>query len=117
MLCLIYDTDGLLILSNSDAADFRVESFASDGLPSEEGLESAVAFADLVGVKAFHSTDWDFESGGSIRHARILAHDGEQKLILIGDKGKDVDRNTFCSTSFQIFAAGTLTACQGELTD
>lgn len=83
-LCLQYSTDGLMILENSDIADFRMSYFNSDGsggMMCGNGGRCIVAFADLLGVKPFHSKDYTFETSDGVHHAEILSHLGECKIV------------------------------------
>jgi len=91
-LCLQYGTDGLMILDESSSADFRMEYFNSDGsggMMCGNGGRCIVAFADLVGVKAFHSKDYVFEAPDGTHRAEILSHLGEQKIVRL--QMKDVE--------------------------
>lgn len=83
-LCMEHGTDGLMILENSDKADFRMDYFNPDGtggMMCGNGGRCIVAFADVVGVKAFHSRDYVFEAPDGIHHAEILSHLGECKIV------------------------------------
>ena len=83
-LCMQYGTDGLMILENSDKADFLMTYFNSDGsggMMCGNGGRCIVAFADLLGVKPFHSRDYTFEAPDGIHHAEILSHLGECKIV------------------------------------
>ena len=83
-LCLEHGTDGLMVLENSEKADFRMEYFNSDGsggMMCGNGGRCIVAFADVVGVKAFHSKEYVFEAPDGIHRAEILSHLGECKIV------------------------------------
>lgn len=83
-LCLQYGTDGLMVLENSKDADFRMDYFNSDGsggMMCGNGGRCIVAFADLLGVKPFHSKEYTFEASDGIHHAQILSHLGECKIV------------------------------------
>ncbi|MCQ2183361.1 MAG: diaminopimelate epimerase [Bacteroidales bacterium] len=83
-LCLQNRTDGLMILNDSETADFKMEYFNPDGsggMMCGNGGRCIVAFADLVGVKAFHSKEYVFEAPDGIHRAEILAHLGEMKTV------------------------------------
>lgn len=85
-LCLINGVQHLAILDRSEVADFRLECYDADGRSA--GLEAssalcAVAFADLVGVKAFHTQDYSFEYDGRLHSAFIESHLGEAKEVVI----------------------------------
>lgn len=91
-LCSYYGTDGLMILLQSKAADFRMEFYNPDGsggMMCGNGGRCVVAFADLLGVKPFHTKDYVFEAPDGIHHAQILSHLGESKLIRL--EMRDVD--------------------------
>lgn len=83
-LCLQHGTDGLMILENSDKADFRMDYFNSDGsggMMCGNGGRCIVAFADVVGVKPFHTKEYCFETSDGLHHAEILSHLGECKIV------------------------------------
>lgn len=92
-LCLLNAADGLAILTRPDCGgkgDFTLELFDASGCrcvtadsPSAiPAIRCSVAFADLVGVKAFHSVSYSLTApDGSVRHAEILSHLGECKVI------------------------------------
>lgn len=86
-LCLMNGLDGLIVLDKSETADFKLEFYGKDGNASVPGISSAcvsVAFADLLGVKPFHSKDYSFETNdGAIHTARIDSHLGECKMVAI----------------------------------
>lgn len=91
-LCLQHGTDGLMILENSDKADFRMDYFNSDGsggMMCGNGGRCIVAFADVVGVKPFHTKEYCFETSDGLHHAEILSHLGECKIVRL--EMKDVD--------------------------
>ncbi len=91
-LCLQHGTDGLMILENSDKADFRMDYFNSDGsggMMCGNGGRCIVAFADVVGVKPFHTREYCFETSDGLHHAEILSHLGESKVVRL--EMKDVD--------------------------
>ena len=86
-LCLLHGTDGLMILSASQEADFKMEYFNPDGsggMMCGNGGRCIVAFADLLGVKPFHTRDYAFEAPDGIHKASILSHLGECKVIRLG---------------------------------
>lgn len=83
-LCLQYETDGLMILDDSESADFKMEYFNSDGsggMMCGNGGRCIVAFADVVGVKPFHSKEYIFEAADGLHKAEILSHLGEVKIV------------------------------------
>lgn len=83
-LCSYNGTDGLMLLLQSKTADFRMEFYNPDGsggMMCGNGGRCIVAFADLLGVKPFHTRDYVFEAPDGIHHAEILSHLGEMKLI------------------------------------
>lgn len=86
-LCLQNGTDGLMILENSQEADFRMEFFnpdGSSGMMCGNGGRCIVAFADLLGVKPFHSREYVFIAPDGLHRAEILAHMGEAKTVRLG---------------------------------
>ena len=83
-LCLFNGTDGLMILDSSEKADFSMEYYNSDGssgMMCGNGGRCIVAFADLLGVKPFHTQDYVFEAPDGIHRAMILSHLGECKVV------------------------------------
>lgn len=116
-LCLINDAAGIVIMdypADSDAADFRMEFYGADG--TQHGLEPhdtegslegmvrsaamcAVAFADLLGIKPFHSKEYRFEAADGIHDAFIDSHLGECKMVRL-----DLDTDagaTLCEGEFE----------------
>lgn len=82
-LCLLHGVDGLAIVNKSELADFKLEFFPFRN-PSQLSLCAAacsVAFADLLGVKPFHSQDYRVEFDGTVLDAQILSHLGECKQV------------------------------------
>jgi len=87
-MCLLHGTDGIVILDKSEKADFLIEFVGADGVAADApdgARRCAVAFADLVGVKPFHTKEYSFEASGSTHDALILSHLGECKVVKIGD--------------------------------
>lgn len=90
-VCLANGADGLALVENSSLADFGVSAFGADGTSMEAApalLASAVAFADVLGVKAFHSQDYSVEDlhtagTGAVHAAFISSHLGETKMVSI----------------------------------
>lgn len=89
-LCLAHGADALAVIENpsAPAADFGVSAFGRDGLPvpaSAELLACSVAFADVLGVKAFHTQDYSVEDlhSASVHAALISSHLGETKQVSI----------------------------------
>lgn len=83
-LCLIHQADGLVILDHSAAADFKMEFRGSAECPPSlvrEASACAVAYADLLGVKPFHTQDYTFEIDGTVHAAVIASHLGECKEV------------------------------------
>lgn len=82
-LCCIYAMDGVAVLKESDTADFRLEyNDAHDDIRKRESaLLCAVAYADLLGIKPFHSTEYRVEVDGLVFDAEILSHMGECKVV------------------------------------
>ena len=90
-LCLINAVDGLVIINRSDIADFLMELYGTDGRPADlsaDAARCAVAYADLLGVKPFHTQDYVFEFGAQRFEARIEVHLGESKTVrFLGEEG------------------------------
>lgn len=89
-LCLMDGADALAIVDNSEKADFRMECYGADGL--RNGMDEAaavccVAFADLLGVKPFHTAEYSIETPQGIVEADILSHLGECKTVKLNDSG------------------------------
>lgn len=92
-LCLINGVCGLAVIDKSDRADFRMDCFGPDGLPSGDCLGAgmcAVAFADLLGIRPFHSKEYTLEVAGKVHEAVIESHLGECKVIRIGETASPV---------------------------
>lgn len=81
--CLLHNTSGLVIVDSSDTADYKMECYSSDGVTQydEDAVRCSAAFADLLGVKAFHSQDYAVECMGTIHSAHISSHLGEGKIV------------------------------------
>ena len=91
-LCLMNGLDGTIVLDNADDADFRLEYRSKDGMetePTEAARRCAVAFADLLGVKPFHTKDYCFDDLAGRHSACILSHLGESKTVSIDDRSSD----------------------------
>lgn len=90
--CLLHQTDGLVIVDSSDTADYKLECYSSDGLIqySEDALRCSAAFADLLGVKDFHTQDYTVECMGVVHSAHISSHLGEGKIVSL-DGGQPVE--------------------------
>lgn len=91
-LCVINALDGIAILDKSETADFKLEFFRPS--PFEDGnallaaARCAVAYADLLGVKPFHTAGYRYElEDGTIHEATIVSHLGECKTVLLGEAG------------------------------
>ncbi len=84
-LCCMHAMDGVAVLKESEAADFRVEYLDAQGgiQKRESAILCTVAFADLLGVKPFHSKNYLVEVDGSVLNTEILSHLGECKLVHI----------------------------------
>lgn len=85
-LCLINRLDGIVIVDKSEKADFLLEYRPKDGnasCPTEHARRCSVAFADLLGVKPFHTKEYTLEDQNGIHSASILSHLGESKTITI----------------------------------
>lgn len=85
-LCLQYGTDAMAVVEESVTADFGISSFDADGTASEASaplLACAVAFADVLGVKPFHTKDYTVSDATSVHTACINSHLGETKMVTI----------------------------------
>ena len=85
-LCLMNRLDGIAIIDKSEKADFLLEYRLKDGnasCPTENARRCSVAFADLLGVKPFHTKEYSLEDQGGIHSACILSHLGESKEVAI----------------------------------
>ena len=82
-MCLIHSLTGITVIKPSIEADFRIEYLDADGGISgkESALLCAVAYADLLGIKPFHSTEYRVEVDGLLIDAEILSHLGECKVV------------------------------------
>lgn len=95
-LCLVHQVDGLVIVDHSAAADFSLELHCGNCSPdsvAEDAGACAVAFADLLGVKPFHTKEYTFEMNGDVHSAFIGSHLGECKEVGV-DGGSPV--HTLC---------------------
>lgn len=91
-LCMMNGLDGTLVLDSADGADFKLEYRTKDGKeaePTDTVRRCAVAFADLLGVKPFHTKDYCLEDLGGRHSACILSHLGESKTVSIDDRPSD----------------------------
>ena len=101
-LCLVHSVDGIGVLDRSESADYALTFLGSDGRSGSGrtlsgALLCSVAFADLVGVKAFHSTDYSVEGPDGVIAARILSHLGECKVVSIcGQSLPELTGSTVC---------------------
>lgn len=91
-LCVMHSLDAVLILRKNGCpeADFSSEAYLADGSPAPLNSESAaglavclVAYADLLGVKPFHSLDYAIEADGEMLRALIHSQLGECKRVSI----------------------------------
>lgn len=102
-LCVVNGVDGVVIIDRSEPADFCLtlrDRSGSEIVPGADGSGAAdcrdsgaaayhdsgaaacaVAFADLLGVKAFHTQNYTFEWGGIVFEAYIASHLGEVKEV------------------------------------
>lgn len=82
-LCCIHGVDGIAVMKESGIADFRMEYLDAEGgiRKRESAVLCAVAYADLLGVKPFHSKNYLVEIDGSALDAEILSHLGECKVV------------------------------------
>lgn len=95
-LCLLHQTDAIAIIDEASAsadssvnanaytrADYKLECYSAAGEPifDEAVARCSVAFADLLGVKPFHTQDYTLECMGTSHSAHISVHLGESKSI------------------------------------
>ena len=100
-LCLINRLDGIVIIDKSEKADFRLEYMPKDGsaaCPTENARRCSVAFADLLGVKPFHTKEYSLEDQGGVHSACILSHLGESKEVAIDGTPSG---SVFCEGEFE----------------
>lgn len=103
-LCLINEVDAILVVDKAEAADFRVDCYGRDGLPcrlSADAARCSVAFADLLGVKPFHSQDFKYETPDGTFDAAILSQLGECKTVSVDVDGTRVPGPAFCEGEFE----------------
>ncbi len=90
-LCVMCGDDGVVIVDRSDNADYRMEFVPRDREAAGAGLDGAclcsVAFADLLGIKPFHSRTYRLECAGTVIDAEILSHLGECKEVRLVQSG------------------------------
>ena len=85
-LCLQYGTDAMAVVEESETADFGICSFDSDGTASTASaplLACTVAFADVLGIKPFHTKEYTVSDSASVHSANIDSHLGEIKMVTI----------------------------------
>lgn len=94
-LCVVNGVDGVVVIDRSELADFCLtlrDRSGSEIVPGTDGSGAAachdsgaaacaVAFADLLGVKAFHTQNYTFEWKGAVFEAYIASHLGEVKEV------------------------------------
>lgn len=94
-LCVVNGVDGVVVIDRSELADFCLtlrDRSGSEIVPGTDGSGAAayydsgaaacaVAFADLLGVKAFHTQNYTFEWKGALFEAYIASHLGEVKEV------------------------------------
>lgn len=106
----------IAVLKESICADFALECHGfGSGEVSSESLEAilscaarcAVAFADLLGVKPFHSTDYTLECHDAVLRATIECHLGECKVVSL-QNSTSVTTSAFSAESLPVI-------CEGEV--
>lgn len=107
-LCLLNDADGLAIIDKTEKqADYALELYDAAGAQCEApdsplavaAGRCSVAYADLLGVKAFHSVSYRFLAPGGVPvDAGILSHLGECKIVRLGGAS---DAPTLCEGDLQ----------------
>lgn len=85
-LCLVHEVDAFVIVDHCESADFEMEIICGNSSACESKEEAgacAVAFADLLGIKPFHTQDYTFSLDGVRHNAFISSHLGECKEVSI----------------------------------
>lgn len=104
-LCLMNDACGIVIMNHpteKEESDFRMEFYGADGVPggmNRSAARCAVAFADLLGIKPFHSKEYRFEAADGLHEAFIDSHLGECKMVRL-DSDPDAEA-TLCEGEFE----------------
>lgn len=105
-LCLLHGAVGLAILTDpadSASADYCLEFFGLDGVkaqPTKSVQMCSVAFADLLGIKPFHTQRYAFMDDAGIHNASIMSHLGECKAVKV-DKSSRAG-STLCLGELEI---------------
>lgn len=83
-ICRENGTDGLMILSCSESADFRMEFFNPDGstgMMCGNGGRCIVAFAKFLGIEPASGDEYVFEAADGIHKARIIEQNGHLSSV------------------------------------
>lgn len=76
--------DGLMILSDSAEADFRMEFFnpdGSSGMMCGNGGRCITAFASDLGIRPAAEGEFVFEAADGLHRARILKKEGNESIV------------------------------------
>ena len=94
-LCKEYNTDGLMILTETPAIDFVMEFYNPDGsggMMCGNGGRCIVAFADMLGLKpAAQDGTWHFLAPDGMHEAKILGREVEGSKWTVRLKMIDVE--------------------------
>lgn len=93
-------SDGLILIMESDKADFRMRMFNSDGSEAEmcgNGLRCVAKFVYDKGLTT--KTEFDVETGAGIRHVVVHVKDGEVETVTL-DMGAPILKPALIPTSF-----------------
>lgn len=85
-LCRDNGTDGLMILTESESCDFRMEYYNSDGsggMMCGNGGRCIVAFAAFLGISPANGREFVFEAADGIHTGEILSGDGRDGTVRI----------------------------------
>lgn len=85
-LCSSNGTDGLMILSDSDNYDFRMEYYNSDGsggMMCGNGGRCIVAFAAFLGIRPSDGKEYVFEAADGLHTGEILSGNGSKGVVRI----------------------------------
>ncbi len=83
-VCAAQGTDGLMILSPSDRADFRMEFYNPDGstgMMCGNGGRCIAAFADCLGIRPSSGDGYVFEASDGLHDAIVI--DGDSGLCTV----------------------------------
>lgn len=102
-LCMLHEVEGIAILDEAEGADYSLEYHAADGsrtMPPLEVQRCSVAFADLLGIKPFHTQNYTFAADDGAHDAMIMSHLGECKVVKLDRAAKA--GSTLCEGEVEI---------------